>query len=81
MHARIAVSGIYWITAELRSVELHEWAATKNEEPSEFYARIMEKKQGIIVLEAPKRVHQNWLVTRDNVEKVVKLLMVEQKGS
>jgi len=33
-----------------------------------------------IALEAPQRVEQNWLVTRDDVQKIVEVLMVEEKG-
>jgi hypothetical protein len=33
-----------------------------------------------IALEAPQRIDQNWLVTRDGVERIVKVLMVEEKG-
>jgi len=33
-----------------------------------------------IGLEAPKRIEQNWLVTRDDVERIVKVLMAEEKG-
>jgi hypothetical protein len=33
-----------------------------------------------IALEAPKRAEQNWLVPRDDVERIVKLLMMEEKG-
>lgn len=33
-----------------------------------------------IALEAPQRIDENWLVTRDDVERIVKLLMMEEKG-
>jgi len=33
-----------------------------------------------IGLEAPKRIEENWLVTRDDVERIVKVLMAEEKG-
>jgi hypothetical protein len=33
-----------------------------------------------IALEAPKRAEQNWLVPRNDVERIVKLLMMEEKG-
>jgi len=33
-----------------------------------------------IALEAPNRAEQNWPVPRDDVEKIVKLLMMEEKG-
>jgi len=33
-----------------------------------------------IALEAPQRIDQNFLVTRDGVERIVKMLMVEEKG-
>ncbi|XP_057819089.2 anthocyanidin 3-O-glucosyltransferase 2 [Cryptomeria japonica] len=33
-----------------------------------------------IALEAPQRIEQNWLVTRDDVERIVRLLMIEDKG-
>jgi hypothetical protein len=33
-----------------------------------------------IALEAPQRVEQNWLVTRDDVERIVKVLMAEEEG-
>jgi UDP:flavonoid glycosyltransferase YjiC (YdhE family) len=33
-----------------------------------------------IALEAPMRVEQNWLVPREDVERIIKLLMVEEKG-
>ena len=33
-----------------------------------------------IALEAPKRAEQSWLVPRDDVERIVKVLMMEEKG-
>ena len=33
-----------------------------------------------IALEAPLRFEQNWLVTRDDVERIVKVLIAEEKG-
>ncbi|GLJ43473.1 hypothetical protein SUGI_0903840 [Cryptomeria japonica] len=33
-----------------------------------------------IAVEAPQRIEENWLVSRDDVEKVVRMLMVEDKG-
>ncbi|GLJ43467.1 hypothetical protein SUGI_0903730 [Cryptomeria japonica] len=33
-----------------------------------------------IALEAPQRIEQNWLVSRDDVEVIVRSLMIEEKG-
>lgn len=33
-----------------------------------------------IALEAPQRIDQNWLVTREDVERIVKMLMMEETG-
>lgn len=32
------------------------------------------------MLEAPQRVEHNWLVTNDDVERVMKMLIVEEDG-
>ncbi|GLJ43470.1 hypothetical protein SUGI_0903800 [Cryptomeria japonica] len=33
-----------------------------------------------VALEAPQRIEQDWLVTRDDVERIVRLLMIDEKG-
>jgi len=33
-----------------------------------------------IAIEAPQRIDQNWLVTREDVERIVKALMAQEEG-